>query len=104
MEATARDHTTEPVPSRLGPPPLAVVPDRAERRPEPNVGRNATIGALVGFVLATVAMTVAGVAGGIDAASSLGLGVFVGIWGGVGFGFMLGGTIPLARYLDADHP
>lgn len=103
MEATAQDSTIEAAPSGLRPPGLAVVPDHEDTHREPNVGRNATIGALVGFVLATVAMTVAGLIGGIGAGSALGLGVFVGIWGGAGFGFMLGGTIPLALYLDADH-
>jgi len=33
--------------------------------------------------------------------NALGLGTFVGIWGGGGFGFMMGATIPYALYLDA---
>ena len=33
--------------------------------------------------------------------NALGLGTFVGVWGGGGFGFMMGATIPYARYLDA---
>jgi hypothetical protein len=67
----------------------------------PNFGRTAMIGYLVGFIAATVAITVAGTLGGLGFGASLGLGAFVGIWGGGGFGFMMGGTVPLARHLDA---
>jgi hypothetical protein len=70
---------------------------------EPNIGRSATIGAVLGFVVATVAVTLLGILGGIGAGASLGLGIFVGMWGGAGFGFMMGATVPLARHLDA-HP
>ena len=36
-------------------------------------------------------------AGDLGTANSLGLGVFTGMWCGVGFGFMMGGTLPLGR-------
>lgn len=67
----------------------------------PNLGRTAMIGYVVGFVTATVAVTAAGTLGGLGFGPSLGLGAFIGIWGGGGFGFMMGGTLPLARHLDA---
>jgi hypothetical protein len=67
----------------------------------PNVGRTALIGFVVGFVLVTVAVTVAGTFAGYGAGASFGLGAFIGLWGGGGFGFMMGGTVPLARHLDA---
>jgi Mg/Co/Ni transporter MgtE len=65
---------------------------------EPNIGRSAAIGAAIGFVVVTVGITVAGTVGGMQPGSALGLGAFVGTWGGAGFGFMMGGTIPLARH------
>lgn len=87
MAETARIH--EPEPSVLEPKPaLQLVHGTAgagasSEAAMPNVGRTAMIGYLVGF------------------GASLGLGAFVGIWGGGGFGFMMGGTVPLARHLDA---
>jgi hypothetical protein len=75
--------------------------------PEPNVVRSATIGAAIGFTVMTVAITLAGTICGLGFAGSFGLGLFVGIWGGIGSGFMVGATVPLARYLDAisaTHP
>lgn len=68
---------------------------------EPNVGRGALIGAIIGFVLLTTFVTVAGTLAGYGFPSALGLGTFVGAWGGIGFGVMMGGTIPLARFMDA---
>jgi hypothetical protein len=102
----------EPTPARPGRPPLTIV--RHEESTslvetgeplvrEPNVGRSAVTWAIVGFVVATAAITVAGTLSGLGAGGSFALGAFAGIWGGLGFGFMMGGTIPLARYLDT-HP
>ncbi|HEY8543945.1 MAG TPA: hypothetical protein VIL36_02815 [Acidimicrobiales bacterium] len=71
----------------------------AEQDP-PRVGRGAVIGYLVGFTVLTAAITVAGTLGGLGWQAALGLGAFVGMWGGGGFGFMLGGTLPFARHLD----
>jgi hypothetical protein len=68
---------------------------------EPGIGRTAVIGAAVGFLVSTIGITVAGSLGGIGFGASLGLGAFVGTWGGAGFGFMMGGTLPLARRLDS---
>jgi hypothetical protein len=68
---------------------------------EPNVGRSAVIGYMVGFFVAALAITGAGALAGWGFGNALGLGVFVGIWGGGGFGFMMGATVPYARYLDA---
>jgi hypothetical protein len=106
MEETARIHEAEP-PMAEPRPALHLVrgPTGAETTtPEaamPNFARTAMIGYLAGFVTATVAITVAGTLGGLGFGASLGLGAFVGIWGGGGFGFMMGGTVPLARHLDA---
>ena len=94
-----------------GPPPvrpqLEVVKDVAETKDsnsvadEPDVGRSAMLGYVVGFFVVAVGITVAGTLGGLGFGASLGLGVFVGIWGGGGFGFMMGATVPFSRYLDA---
>ena len=91
-------------------PHLAVVPEPAATKPasdagdlEPNAGRSGVIGYAIGFTVACIGITIAGTLGGIGFGASLGLGAFVGFWGGGGFGFMLGATIPLARYFDA-HP
>jgi hypothetical protein len=89
-----------------GRPSLVVVPapppDGATDR-EPNPGRWGLIGYAIGFVVACAGITIAGTIGGMGAGASFGLGAFVGVWGGGGFGFMLGATIPLARHLDAQH-
>ncbi|MCB1015231.1 MAG: hypothetical protein KDB10_08955 [Acidimicrobiales bacterium] len=104
MTETARIH--EPEPPVLEPKPaLQLVHGTASGEASseaamPNFGRTAMIGYVVGFVAATVVITVAGTLGGLGFGASLGLGAFVGIWGG-GFGFMMGGTVPLARHLDA---
>jgi alkyl hydroperoxide reductase subunit AhpC len=74
----------------------------ATDRHEPNLGRSAVRGYGIGFLVTTVAITVTGTLGGLGFGPSLGLGAFVGVWGGGGFGFMLGGTLPLARYLDGE--
>ena len=105
MAEIARIH--DPVPLAADPrPALQLVRDTggavaSSKAAMPNVGRTAMIGYVIGFVVATVAITAAGALGGLGFSSSLGLGAFVGIWGGGGFGFMMGGTVPLARHLDA---
>jgi hypothetical protein len=63
-------------------------------------GRGAAIGYLIGFAVAMCAITAVGTIGGLGFGPSVGLGAFVGLWGGGGFGFMLGGTLPLAREMD----
>ena len=67
----------------------------------PNIGHTAMIGCLVGFLVVAGVITVSGTLAGIGFGASLALGAFVGMWGGAGFGFMMGSTLPLARYLDA---
>jgi hypothetical protein len=67
---------------------------------DPNLGRSAVIGYVTGFLVTATAITLIGTFAGAGFTNSLGLGAFVGVWGGGGFGFMLGGTIPLARHLD----
>jgi hypothetical protein len=105
VESTARDHTIEPAPAddRIR---LHVVAgpeqsDEATNAEEPDVWRSAAVGAVIGFLVATIAVTAAGLAGGLETGSAVGLGIFVGMWSGVGFGFMMGATVPLARHLDA---
>lgn len=66
----------------------------------PRIWRNAAIGAASGFVAVVAGVTAAGTAGGMGAGNALALGSFVGLWGGLGFGFMMGGCVPLSRYLD----
>jgi hypothetical protein len=58
---------------------------------------------MVGFLVVATAITVGGCIGGLGFAPALGLGCFVGVWGGGGFGFMMGGTLPLARQLDREE-
>lgn len=109
MAQTARIHDIEPSAADRSQPPLRVVQDTATHAAEPAapaepaIGRNALVGAAAGFLAVTTAITVAGTLGGIGAVDSFGIGAFTGIWGGAGFGFMMGATIPLARHLDA-HP
>jgi hypothetical protein len=59
------------------------------------------IGYVVGFIVSVISITIAGTLAGFGFGNSLGLGVFVGMWGGGGFGAMMGGTVPVARYSDA---
>jgi hypothetical protein len=110
MSSTARDDDVpadDPSPDRR--PHLEVVPPSTataiepERR-EPNLGRSGLIGYIIGFVASVVGITIGGTLGGLGLGSSFGLGAFAGVWGGGGFGFMLGATIPLARHVDAQHP
>ena len=77
--------------------------DASTASAEPNIGRSAMIGAVIGFFAVMIAITVGGTLGGIEPGSAFGIGCFVGLWGGGGFGFMMGGTIPFARHLDAPH-
>jgi hypothetical protein len=70
--------------------------------PEPNIGRTAVIGAVIGFTVVSVVVTAIATLSGMHPGSALGLGTFIGTWGGAGFGFMMGGTIPFARHLDAE--
>lgn len=114
MTDVARTPADEPRRAPASRPPLEAVrdiPETADASPtagsgEPNVGRNAVLGYVIGFLAVTVAITVAGTLGGLGFVASLGLGTFVGAWGGGGFGFMVGGTVPFARHLDARsaHP
>lgn len=71
------------------------------------MARSAAIGAAIGFVLALALTTVIGVESGLKAISAVGLGCFIGVWGGMGFGFMMGGTRAITRYErthDPHHP
>jgi alkyl hydroperoxide reductase subunit AhpC len=68
---------------------------------ELRTGRAGAAGALLGFVIAVVGVTAAGSAAGLGAGAAFGLSLFVGLWGGLGFGFMTGATLNLARYSDA---
>lgn len=83
---------------------LQLVPDRHDDVgvTEPNWGRGGAIGYVTGFLASIVIITTIGTVGGLGFAPSFGLGAFVGVWGGGGFGFMLGATIPLARHMDAE--
>lgn len=69
---------------------------------EPRWGRGAAMGYVIGFLVVATGITVGGSLGGLGFGPALGLGCFVGAWGGGGFGFMLGGTLPLARQLDRE--
>lgn len=63
--------------------------------------RPATLGAVTGFVVTVAAVTVAGVTlGDMAVGHAAGLGAFVGGWGGAGFGFLLGASLPLVRHHD----
>lgn len=105
MAETARIHYHEPPAVAVAKPALQIVlapaVDAEADSTEPNVGRSGMIGYVIGFVTVAVGITLVGTLGGLGFGDSLGLGAFVGIWGGGGFGFMLGVTIPFARYLDA---
>jgi hypothetical protein len=107
MAETARSHPLDVEPPDPPRPRLQVVRGGdAGAAPDerfPNVGRVAMVGYAVGFVIATVVITIVGTVAGLGLGASFGLGVFVGAWGGGGFGFMMGGTIPLALHLEAQH-
>lgn len=67
---------------------------------DPNIARTAAIGAVIGVTVVTIGVTLAGLLGGLGFGGAVGLGLFIGMWGGGGFGFMMGGTIPFARHMD----
>jgi hypothetical protein len=93
-------------------PSLTVVPDDTSSSTstgiaapaEPRVGRSGMIGAVIGFVVASTVMTVVCTLAGMGAGPAFGIGIFTGFWGGGGFGFMMGATVPLSHYMDAVHP
>ena len=114
MTDVAQEHATQPSATQPPRPTLEVVPNapvtapttsdaatRRARSEEPNIGRSAMIGAVIGFFAVMIAITVVGALSGVEPGSAFGMGCFVGFWGGGGFGFMMGGTIPFARHLDA---
>jgi hypothetical protein len=111
MAEPARTYNLAPTVVERTRPPLEVVRDApivhgAESAPPPGEARawrSAAIGAAIGFTVAALAITVIGTLAGIGAGGAFGLAVFVGAFGGVGFGFMMGGMASLARELDA-HP
>jgi hypothetical protein len=106
MTETVQIHDTGPGQDWLARPRLEAVPDApapAATRDEPKVLRNSVVGAAVGFAVVAIAITVIGTLGGLGAGNAAGLGTFVGMWSGVGYGFMVGATVPLARHLDARH-
>jgi hypothetical protein len=101
MAEPARIRDLEPTPTPARPRLEAVGDDHAggtDHAPTDGagVGRSAMVGAAIGFLVVTIGVTVAGTLGGIGFGASLGLGAFVGMWGGAGFGFMSGATIPAA--------
>jgi hypothetical protein len=81
---------------------MAVATEPASSHAEPNLGRAGAIGFLVGLLLVTVSITLVGAIWGMGLGPSLGLGLCAGIWGGGGFGFLLGATLPAARQLDEE--
>jgi hypothetical protein len=82
---TAEDARSEPV----------VVPPAGA-----NAWRSAVVGAVLGFVSTTVLITIVGTIAGITIAGAFGVGVFVGGFGGIGFGFMMGGMTGLGTLVD----
>lgn len=109
MAQPLRTEDLDPIPPMHDRPRVVLVETAPEAPagPEPAFGegiaRSALLGATIGFVTTTAGVTAAGMAGDLGLGASLGLGSFIGIWGGAGFGFMLGGTIPLGRRLEASH-
>ncbi len=70
----------------------------ASETPDPEILRPAAIGAATGFAVVTLIVTIGGAVSGIEPGAAFGLGVFTGMWGGAGFGFMMGATLPFARH------
>lgn len=92
-------------PTRAGltQPSLTVVRDvqaHADESGESRTWHHAAVGAAVGFAITAVVILVVGTLAGIGAGGALGLGLFVGGFGGVGFGFMMGGMASFAKQLD----
>jgi hypothetical protein len=109
MAEPARTRDLEPAPTPARPRLDVVGDDHAgstDHAPTDGagIGRSAIVGAAVGFLVVTIGVTVAGTLGGIGFGASLGLGAFVGMWGGAGFGFMMGGTIPAAATSTRSAP
>lgn len=69
----------------------------ASETPDPEFLRPAVIGAVTGFAVVTMMVTIGGAVSGIEPGAAFGLGVFTGMWGGTGFGFLMGATLPFAR-------
>jgi ammonia channel protein AmtB len=99
MVDTATETPAPPASDAPGGAPSAGAAAPPARR-APNVKRSAILGALVGFTVATTGVGVSLLLDGMDAVQAFGVGTFVGVWGGLGFGVMMGATIPLARDLD----
>jgi hypothetical protein len=102
MSESARIDAAEPDrPSKsAGRPDLHLVaPEQPDRDAEEDaaIGRHSFVGAIVGFVAVSVGITIGGTLGGIGLGSALGFGLFVGAFAGIGFGFMLGATVAVAR-------
>lgn len=105
VETISRDDAALDVDEGV-PPPEAAPAATAPASPttpspgNPNVRRNAAIGATTGFLVTVVAVAVGCALGGMAPTSALGLGVFVGGWGGAAFGFMLATAISLVGHTD----
>lgn len=72
----------------------------ASATPDPEIMRPAVVGAATGFAVVMLTVAIGGTVSGIEPGAALGLGVFTGMWGGAGFGFMMGATLPFARHTD----
>ncbi|HET6949947.1 MAG TPA: hypothetical protein VFI47_06220 [Acidimicrobiales bacterium] len=105
MAVTTRHDTAQPDTARPDPSAAADPGATGAATPagEPAVGRAAAFGTLAGFVAITLLFAAIGLACGVEPVGALGLGVFVGMWGGAGFGFMVAGSLTLARHADARH-
>ena len=68
--------------------------------PDSEILRPAAVGAATGFTVVTLIVSIGGTVSGIEPGAAFGLGVFTGMWGGAGFGFMMGATLPFARHAD----
>lgn len=103
VETISRDDAALDVDEGVPPPeaaPAATAPASPHSPGNPNVRRNAAIGATTGFLVTVVAVAVGCALGGMAPTSALGLGVFVGGWGGAAFGFMLATAISLVGHTD----
>lgn len=106
VETISRDDAALDVDEGVPPPEAApAAPDPASPSTppspgNPNVRRNAAMGATTGFLVTAVAVAAGCALGGMAPTSALGLGVFVGGWGGAAFGFMLASAISLVGHTD----
>src|SRR3982751_5453712 len=96
-EAVAWDRDQDPEPAANPIVQLVEAVRRPEEMDESIVGRSALVGAIIGFVATIIGITVAGTLAGIGFGPALGIGAFIGAFGGVGFGFMMGATVPFLR-------